>query len=507
MALPVHEIIEEVIAELDHAPKGSPEWERRVIRAIQKGQETLAEDAPFMFNEREVHFRIEPDARPTAPTTDLLETTADPFVLKRVLADAHADIAAWETNREWTGRTLLVHDPADAVAGSPKQFHDFQIREVWSAGGYTYVSLTAPWGNAASAVLEWVIQTKAVVLPPEVLEIDHIYVKDQQYAPLEGVLPEQAVAWLRSREGDGSRAEGVPTSFWRTNMAPIEGPHLPTVAAASETNWVGPEPVGDFQYFHSLVWGKQEIWLNHGNPHTQSATAASSTRYKPWQESALSRGSAAVAVTAALGKGVDVTTPNMDFAAGFHDAAVLRHQKSGWKKRIYRKRLTDAAGNALTDFDQRAYLMTEIDGHVTTWTDDGSITPDRNTPAPYPGAYHAIDFWPVPDRRYEVVLVAAWYNSRIETMTQVLNVTKIGARCIIDLVKAQLHRANGNYAGEGLAMKDYRMRLVRLKHRQGTGIPASQPIHVGLPGRRRSHVDRSALRNQRPGDTDQTTYP
>jgi len=504
MALPVHEILEEVIAEVDHSPQGSAEWERRLIRHIQKAQETLAEDAPFFFNEREVHFRVEPDTRPTSPTTDLLETTADPYVLKRVLADAHADIVAWETYREWTGRKLMVHDPAEAVSGHPKQYHDFQIREVWSAGGYTYVSLSAPWGNTASSVLEWIIQTKAVVLPPEVMEVKYLYVKDQQYAPLEGVLPEQAVAWLRNRESDGARAEGVPTSFWRTHMEPIEGPHLRPTVAESEDNWVGPEPAGEFQYFRSLVWGKQEIWVNHGNPHTQSATSASTTRYKPWQESALSRGSDTIVVTT---KGVDVTFPNMDFTAGFHDAAVLRYQKSGWKTRIYRKRITDSAGNALTDFDQRAYLMTELDGHVTTWTDDGSITPDRNTPAPYPGAYHALDFWPLPDKRYEMVLVAGWRSHRIETMTQVLNVTKIGAACIIDLVKAKVHRANGNYAGEGLAMKDYRMRLARHKRRQGTGIPASQPVHTGLPGRRKGHVSRSELRNLRPGDTDQSSYP
>lgn len=511
MALPVRDILDRVRADMDHAPKSSDEWNKRAIYFLRKALETLAQDAPFLFNERQVRIRLEPDVAPT-DSTDLLETTADPWVLKRALATTSSVITAWEEDRVWTGRTIRVHNPAEATAADVQKFyHDFQIREVWTSGTTQYVSLDKPWGFTASATnLQWIIETKSVVLPHSVLEIKRLEVIDTPYQQIQGIVAESAYDALRSRNGEGKRSASTPINFFRRAEEPLEAPHYtPTVALTEGTAWNGPEPKGNFQYAFSLVWGQQEVWLNHGNPHTQSATAYSAGRIRPWKESALSPGSDTVDNTdaqQAANSAITVTLPNMDFMAAFHDASPLRYRRSGWKIRIYRKRISQGAGTTpILDFDQRYYLLDEVDGHVESYVDNGSVTPDRNSPAPHPGAYQAIDFYPVPDRRYELLLTASWFHDDVLTETQMPNVHRAAVNLLVAHVKASIYEAKGNFAGEGKCMKDYRIGLERVKKRLGSAVPPSQPRNVGFPRHTKTDKYRYQWRNLTPGDTNQTS--
>lgn len=488
MAERVERLIDSLIAEINHAPKTSPEWLQRTIYFLNKAQTQLAKDAPFLFHEKEFHFSMDPDVSPS-DATDTLETTVDPWVFKRALADADPLITAWEDNRKWTGRRITVKDPAEQDSTSAFGVrHEFTIREVWSSGGYTYVSVDKPWARAASLVLTWEVFTKAFVLPQEVTQVSRIKLYDHPYPNLTAIPAERAEEVFNLRYGDQRAATGPPAYFFRAPFKGLRGPaYTPTTSFtdAQSDPWVGPEPPGKFQYAMSFAFGQQEVWMHLGAPDIQYTNTVDEGRHKPWLESPMSRASD-VADQAADGGKVVVTLPDLDFMEAFHQKGItttLRFQRSGWKKRIYRRRLSSspAGSDPILDFDDRFYLMTEVDGHVESWTDDGTVTPAWDAPEPDTGGKQSIRFYPIPDRRYEAVLTAKVRLPRLVSLTQVPELPYDALEVLLALTRAYMYEAKGNFAGKRDAFIDYRKGLDVLKKRHGTQVPASQTVALDIP--------------------------
>jgi hypothetical protein len=488
MAERVERLIDSLIAELDHAPKTSPEWLQRAIYFLNKAQTQLAKDAPFLFHEKEFRFAVDPDVKPT-DATDTLETTADPWVFKRALADADPLIVAWEDNRKWTGRTLVVKDPVEQDSTSAFGVrHEFTIREVWVNTGYTYVSVDKPWPNAASLLLEWEVFTKDFVLPQEITQVSRIKLYDHPYPNLTALPAERAEEVFNLRYGDQRAAEGPPAYFFRAPFQGLRGPaYTPTVSLtnAQSDPWAGPEPPGTFQYAVSYVFGQQEVWMHLGSPRVQNVNTISEGRYAPWLESPMSRASNAID-QATPGGQVVVTLPDLDFMEAFHQkgiATTLRWQRSGWKKRIYRRRLASVptGSDPILDFDERFYLMDEVDGHTESWTDDGAVTPAWDAPEPHIGGKQSIRFYPIPDRRYEGALTAKVRLPKLVSLTQVPEVPYDALEVLLALTRAYLYETRGNFAAKRDAFIDYRKGLAVLKKRMGTQIPASQTVALDTP--------------------------
>jgi len=518
MAIPVRDILKRLQGQTDHAPSASAEWKRRAIGHIQSAMEQLNNDAPFLFNEREVRFTIDPDSHATeaAKAIDTLETTADPWVLKRALDNADSNITLWDHTdpHRWTGRVIRVHDPAEVNTQSALELaHEYTIREIWTAQDnsvppktYAYVSLDRPWGiTTASTALQWSIYTRDVILPSETIQVQSVRLVDTPYRVLDAVPAEQAEDLVQPRYGDGRRTSAPPSFYWRGDMQRVQAPHYtPVVAFDGVATWGGVEPKGQFQYAYTLVIGKQEIWMHHGNPLTQGATATDAARLKPWQESALSPPSVDITNTVS-GSAINITLPNMDFMEAFYDISTLRYKRSGIKVRIYRKRLAQASGSPTLDFDNRFYILDEVDGDVGTYQDDGSQTPDRRTPAPYSSPYQTLRLFPSPDRRYEGILRATWRQAPLVSETQIPQISGEAINCLVFLAKKFLYEAAGNAAFAREAVIDYRKALDVLKRRDASVVPPSQTFSLGVPSRRPRVAPLWDPNNRIPGDMFRTS--
>ncbi len=507
MSVPVSELLNRLQFETDHAPDSSPEWKRRAIYMFDKAQKRLIRDAPFMSREVEVRAVLDPDIYGLSPT-DVLETTSDPWVLKVALqypgpttGPAQAD---WnlETEERHGGKMLRIKSPSDQPTVGYPRTHEFVIREVWkvfveSPGPeyHIYISLDRPYTGAPATDLQYRAFTRDLHLPAGIGQIRHIKVHDHPDAELEAYTSGQYDEDNYARYSLDNRVDGTPSVFTRGQTSFLAAPHVaPVVAVNDGGSWIGPEPQGSFLYALRLIMGKQEMWLHSGNPSTQTLTTPAISRLRPWLQSALGPASSRASNTGSPNV-VQLTFPNFDFAEGFDGAGSLREHRSGFRVQIWRRRLTS---DASLDFDSRFYLLDEVPADIGTYVDNGSVTPDRNSPAPgYGSVQPSLKVYPAGDQRYELIIRGVQELTALKSETQIPNVDVMAVDLLVHLAKAYLYEAQGNTSYSRQAFVDYQMALEGVMRRTASAIPRSRIISLrpgGSSGQRR----RFQYRNDRP---------
>jgi len=490
MPIPASELITRLQMETDRAPDNSPEWRRRMLYFLSKAQERVVRDAPFLTREQEVRVILDPDTF-SASATDLFETTDDAFVIKRVLPEGSAAAAVWDLSyaERHGGKIIRVSSPSDQGASTEyTRSREFVVREVWTVNEpnlpdspyFLYVSLNRPWEGGVVADMEYRMFTKDVVLPPEMGQVISVKIHDHPYGPLDALPQTDYDEWNYARYALDNVALGVPRLYARGQTTFLQSPHVaPTVVLGQGTTWTGPEPKGKFTYAISLVFGKQEVWLHAGNPSTQTILDPSVSRVRPWNESTL--GPASDLITGiGQAEAMVLTFPSYDFAEGFDGAGTLREGRSGYKVRIWRSR--HATASAL-DYDSRLYLLDEVTGDVGTYTDNGSVTPDRNTPAPaYSGTQQTLQFFPSGDFRYEMKVRGACVLAPLRSETQVPNLDAMAVDLLIHLAKAYMYEASANTAYALSAFRDYTGALEGVMKRTSSAVPPNTILSIGYGG-------------------------
>ena len=457
----------------------------------------IAEDAPFLFFEDIIPFSVDPDAVPTLTDTDTVSVLAtDHWVLQQDLTSATADRLVWnttnQTERNWSGRTISVED-ADG------RWHDFRIREVWLillGGGISqaHLSLDRPWPTAATPTgMKYRVKTSEIALPDDTIEIRSMTLKRNQLDYPLAVIGQDRAEFASLNMSDRLQAQGVPRWCFRREYQVLQAPTFDPVASsdATVTAWAGPEPRGKFQYLFTYIWGQREIWYTTPGPLNQTQVQpiatpdTTSSRVEAYWESGPSE------VTTATEQfnvqttyyGIDITLPNIDFMLGFDDdnnvaPFMPRYRRAGIKKRIYRRRLTDAgdrvAAGVRVESPDNYFFLDEVDGHVISYTDTGAITPDYNRPFREIHGYQTLRFTPIPDKTYAVEMRCVRTPRKLVDDKDVPRIHSDAIPTLINRTLQYVYEAMGNEAAKRSAQADYERALYNLTKRYGDARPSSR---------------------------------
>lgn len=462
----------------------------------------IAEEAPFLFFEDIIPFSVDPDAKPTATGDTVSVFPTDAWVLQQDLDSSSTTKLNWEEGRNWSGRTVSIED-ADG------RWHDFRIREVWTTPsappvyGRSYMSLEKPWPTAVLPTgLNYRVQTGEVALPDDMIEIRSMTLKRNQLDYPLTVIGQDRAEYASLNMADRLQSQGVPRWCFRREYQVLQAPTFDPVAASpSASAWAGPEPRGTFQYLFTYIWGQREIFYATAGPRQQSdsqpITTANTTgsRVEAYWESGPSNETAQVSPVDSQGyKAIDITLPNIDFMLGFDDNVRQRYRRGGIKKRIYRRRLTDAgdrvAAGVRVETPDNFFFLDEVDGHVITYTDDGSITPDYNRPFREVHGYQTLRFIPVPDKTYEVDLRCVRTPRKLVDDKDVPRIHSDAIPTLINKTLQYVYEAMGNEAAKRSAQADYERALYNLTKRYGDARPSSRPRNKRVASVRRNLIYR-----------------
>lgn len=460
----------------------------------------IAEEAPFLFFEDILSFSVDPDGIPTDSADTVSVVATDAWVLQQDLNASSTTKLDWLAGRNWSGRTISVED-ADG------RWHDFRIREVWTTPsfppvyGRSYMTLEKPWPTATLPTnMKYRVRTSEMALPDEMIEIRSLSLKRNQLDYPLTIIGQDRAEYASLNAANRLQAQGVPRWCFRRQHQAIQAPTFDPVATAQGTGvWNGPEPKGKFQYLFTYVWGQREIWYALPGPLTQDQAQpittpnATSARVEAYWESGPSNKTSEVEVTQL---GIDVTLPNIDFMLGFDDpaAGTTRYRRAGIKKRIYRRRLTDAGdkvgAGVRVETPDNFFFLDEVDGHVITYTDDGSITPDYNRPFREIHGYQTLRFAPVPDQTYEVELRCVAKPRKLVDDKDVPNIHSDAMATLINRTLQFVYEAMGNEAAKRSAQADYERSLYNLTKRYGDARPSSRPNRKRVASIRRNLIYR-----------------
>ena len=468
MAFNLKGIREAMFNQADWAPKQSGVAVTRANEFINRAYNQIAQDAPFLFFEDEVRWPIHEDQFPTL-ATDLLTVASlgDAWILETELAVGTTGALVWEADRSWAGRALMLTVPGT----SPAQTEMIRIREVWTVGTKIRISLETPWRNTTDTGITYRVINDEYTFPDDLIELKNANLfEDSNTYPRPLTVSGQARAeWVAYPHNADFQTSGPPRILYRreyqTLKAPTHTPVLTEVAGA----WAGPEPTGAFDYLITYVWGSQEIWSHAPGPETQTSLSPQAERYEPYWESSPSDVSNELTNTTTL----RLSLPNIDFTLGFGDAGTTRYGRSGIRKRIYRRRkgTTDLS----IEFPNTFFLLDEVDGLVTSYDDDGSVTPDYRRPFREVHGYQTFRLYPRPSRRYQLVLRMIRRPMKLTDDSDSPVLTADGAECLILRSLAYLYDSQGNAAMSDRTESKYEKALFSLKKRYGDLRPASVP--------------------------------
>ena len=467
-----------VYSDTDYAPENSPLAKHRVTGYINRAQLALAKEAPFLFHEQHLTLTVEPDVEPTLATDTLRCVTGDPWVLETTLVVGTTDAVVWNEYRNWAGRMLMIKDPVHS-----ERWQVIRIREVWSdlAEARIRLTLETPWHNDTDTGLEWRIETHEYTLPPSVVNVCSLTLRRQHHNWPIKVVGQGIVENMALTQTNQATRGGIPHVAYRSTHRVLRAPTLKPATSVGQDAWAGPEPLGDFEYFYTYVWGEQEDWRTYGGPTTQTATAGSSTRYRPWVESGRSPISDPLLASTAI----VVVLPNYDYAVGFNGAGTPRLHRAGVKKRIWRRRTSNTGGSPIIELPNTFFLLTEVDGHTESFTDDGSITPDYSVPYVESHGHESIRLYPGPNDYFDlnVRAIVIPYQLTDDADTPVVHEDAIDA--LIFKAKTYLYEAMGNTRGHLLAKGQYTEELNTVKKRHADLRPPNQLRRRGIARVRR----------------------
>jgi hypothetical protein len=463
-----------ILAQADYSPSKDTVFKGRVDDMINRALWQLAEDAPGIFVEETVEVRAEGDITP-ASATDYFraEDSGDRWVLRKTRVVGSALSRALETGVRLAGKKIYLYDDASCA-----EWQERTIREVWQdtapdQNTYIYISIVEPWLNATDTEIEWRIFTP-FLMPADVIDVRSVYLNRSSTGldtPLVWIGENEAERrGLRTRSG--LTASGSPAiafaGEWHRLRAPTFEPQVSVLAQPNPSqDWDGPEPEGQFEYMFTYVFGKQEEFLFKPGPSSQDALAPVGQRFNAYKESGPSPVSDPIDpgdAGASPGSAVTVTLPNVAHMLGFDDNTTKRYRKTGIKKRIYRRRISDDGGTLETP--DTFFPIAEVDDYVTSWTDDGTLTPDYMAPFRHINGYREIHIDPRPeDENLSLFLRAARRPRELTDDYDSLPVAPDAINVVLYLALSYLYEAAGNPSQSALTAGKYQDHLTKALRR------------------------------------------
>lgn len=482
-------IRDRLFSQVDWAPTQSADAKARVNEFINRAQNQLALEAPFLFWEDILHFVTLADFKGeeglSAADTVRVNAT-DPWVIQRTLPTTTTDITAWDTTGLWNGRWFEITD-GDSVV------HRRQIRDVWTDGTTQYASLVKPWPNLTDTGMEYRIYTPDYPLPDDLIQVYSIrIVENNQNWPLD-VMGQLEAEKFSLADAPSQVAAGVPrVAFRRGHQAPLSSPtEAPTVAAPGTTEWVGPEPTGEFSYAFTYVWGYRDQEERNAGPSGNVTSSTSSHREPIWESSPSPVTSSVVVADAAGGNtsALLITTPNIDQMLGFNEAGDTRLNRTGIRKRIYRRRhsVTSTSGNyagldnaATNGFriesPDKYFLINEVAGNDTSWNDTGLFVPDYSRPLRKVHGYQSLAMYPRPDQRFVIDVRCLRRPPELVDDEDVPRIHEEAMEVLFFKALTLLYESMGNMPMADRSEKKYRDYLQTLTKRYGDLRYPAEPL-------------------------------
>jgi len=493
----------------DYAPANSPEGIARSKEYINRALMKLSQDAPFLF-ERDVDLYLDPDILPNntnvpdewrsvviAPSSDI-----DPWVLETTwVAASHPLLAARYTSpaRPLSGRWMEFVDPSDADG---QKILSLRIREVWvdDISGRVRMSLFEPvpypapafiaGGSGLGTIKDWRITMKQYALPPEVIEVQSVMVKD-------AVNDTTGIRFITASEADRFGFEyaywdrtstSMPWVCWQGTVETLVNMNVAPLVAALSGTWsttAYAEPEGDFEYVYTLSLGERHDEVQDITPLSSTSRVANDLgRRMPYIESppspirTLEQG-------AASGNNIVVSTSNFPNLIGFGDVSTPRYRRVGIKANLYRRRIKTYGGSLWPSSEHFQHIDTQsfLANGVVFFTDDGETVPGRRLRRS--GGYKTLRFSHAPDKPYRLSVRAAIRPFEMKDDADACEVPPGAIDTLISLSLRYLYEASGNPSMAAAAFSDYEVALHALKRRHADIRPPGQTRKIRLRGRRR----------------------
>ena len=304
--------------------------------------------------------------------------TADPFVLE-FSPFATSSFSPVE-NGTWNGAYWLEITLPDGSLWRG------QCREFWTVGGTNrYVSIDRPWTMTALSDANYRLHVPYLWLRDDYEEVLLGQRFGSNGSPLT-TTPIGTAIFHDQWSNQNSREWGYPDELRRENHYQHPSPNIaPLVSVEEEQGTWGNEPWGEFEYCFTYIWGYQEA--DRKSP---------SGGYIPLFESSASPTSASATITNA-GEVVVLTLPNVAWQLNYGDSGTLRYGKSGWKKRLYRRRISTTGGsNPSIEYPNVFQFLADVDDLTTSYIDNGSIVPDYTIRLNDIHGYYGWSMWPLP---------------------------------------------------------------------------------------------------------------
>jgi hypothetical protein len=279
---------------------------------------------------------------------------------------------------------------------SKGQWHRRKCREFWQqkSDGYLnqyLVSLDRPIQTSIGSFTgtNFRLSQPEFFFTDDVMEVVFGQIHDPQINQILP-LPEAYSSYMEHDNIRGS-VTGRPQYTARSRHFVLDAPaKAPHVDSDNQNNWVGPEPVGTFEYCFTYCWGYRD-----------DERQSSFGRFRPLWESAPSPISNAMTVN---NKRLIVNLPEIDWQLNFGDNTTLRYGHSGIYKRLYRRRSVTGTTPSHTTIEAPDIfqMMADIDGIQTTYNDNGAVIPDYTVRLPESHGYYAYRNFPQQDQRYEM---------------------------------------------------------------------------------------------------------
>lgn len=470
-----------IFAQSDHAPTNNAEAVARADEFINRAYWQMAEEAPHVFFTTTMEMEIYPDV--ASGDDDSLVMADNPSAGKDawVLVTSEAigsTTTTFATDGLWNGRQIYLYH-TDLGRWFPRR-----IREVWAEDSYYYIALDRPWMDT-DTITKWRIEMGAFPLPHNVIEVKNLVDVNSALRRTITIISEGVGEDYEYDPDRLATSTGdVRLAYRREHQALPAPTFAPTVATAQGT-WLGPEPAGTFEYCYTLTFGYQDSDVTHPGPKTQDEIfTAALGRRMPLLESPPSATTGVTASNATTETTNVVQLPDMDFVLGFGDSDTRRYGRAGIKKRIWRRRVTseDDTGSDFTrniEAPGRFYLIDEVDGHVASWTDDGSKTPDYQTVLQPTHGYQTLQLHPRPNKRTALRLRAVCRPVPLTDEQDYPLVHEDALNVLLYRVLVFANEAKGDYAAANYHMTLYNQGLQTLARRYGSMVPADTPRPIG----------------------------
>lgn len=469
-----------IFKQVDWAPASNPLAISTLNSFINRAYKKLAIDAPYLFFDEEMTLITQEPYTPSLDDDLVTIESADPWVFK---SDLLTTDPTWDEQPPFgmstCGMWIEITDSEGLV-------HKRKLRIIERDGAHYHFVLHEPWFNTTEENVAYKVYRDEIYIPDEVVRVNSSVIKtDSMSGPISVISREEAESkgYLNYRI-----PEGTPMCLWRGPSFQMPTPTFVPVLSQIEGTW-NDEPKGTFDYCFTYIWGYRDTDdLLAPGPEEQ---ASSGRRNIPLWESAPSE-------ITEVGESdanteLRITLPDVAWQMGFGDITFARYRRTGWKKRIYRRRLTavglggGASGGFNVESTNTFYLIDETSDFAATWTDDGTLVPDMQTRLRNIAGYTSIYIYPRPSSRMIITLRVVKTPSKLDDDKDVAKVREEGIDCLIDSTLMYLYEKMKDDTGYLKAETRYKENLK--KYNQTFSSQAPQSKHwprrvasIGDPG-------------------------